>query len=81
MALLYRKEGNLDLAEEFYMKGLKYSPHNFEFFFNLGLLYLEEGKLDSAEEHFEKSLELNPNNPAAIRIWQLFMIVKAIQKQ
>jgi lipopolysaccharide biosynthesis regulator YciM len=58
LALVYKKAGFLDRAEDSLLKGIREFPAEGIFYYELGLLYRDAGKLEEAVEFFEKASQL-----------------------
>ena len=57
----YQKIGDLKLAKETFLKGLKREPSNISIMNNLGNTLKNLGELDSAENLFKKIIKSDPN--------------------
>jgi tetratricopeptide (TPR) repeat protein len=60
LGVKYGKEGNLQAAEEEFVKAIQINPKIAEYYYNLGVVYIKTGRVDLAKENFEKALELKP---------------------
>jgi len=78
LAELYKRQGNLESAEEIYKKIIELNPKSNEAYAKLGMLYEAENKLFLAEEALKKAIELNPNSDAAICV--LAIVYKRCKK-
>jgi len=62
IAIMYFNEPqNLDLAEEYLLKGLKIDPNDHLFNYNLGRLYNFRNEYEKAIEFFKKCIDLKPD--------------------
>ena len=66
LGLAYKEKGNLDLAEEILLKGLKINSSEVNILCNLGLINKTLNKIEEAEEYFKKSLKIFPNHIPSI---------------
>ncbi len=78
LAELYKRQGNLERAEEIYKKIIELNPKSNEAYARLGMLYEAENKLFLAEEALKKAIELNPSNEGAICV--LAIVYKRCKK-
>jgi len=60
----YLKKGNLEKAEEMFIKSLEINPNNWETYQYLGFIYARINDINGAEKMFMKSLEINERNDA-----------------
>lgn len=58
----HRDGGELELAQEYFLRVISQSPKNWEALSNLGDVYGKMGQLDEAERYFQRALELNPGD-------------------
>jgi len=59
--MAYADKGNLEKAEEHYLKAIEMDDSYAQTHYNLARLYLQTNKEKQAIFHLEKSLEINPN--------------------
>ncbi len=78
LAELYKRQGDLERAEEIYKKIIELNPKSNEAYARLGMLYETENKFFLAEEALKKAIELNPNSEGAICV--LAIVYKRCEK-
>jgi tetratricopeptide (TPR) repeat protein len=57
----YQKAGDLQEAENIYVKMLHEQPHNADIYFNLGFIYTTKCQFDSAILNYQQALHFNPH--------------------
>ncbi len=66
LALSYKQQGKLFLAEKILIEALKVNSNNEIVFSNLGTIYRGLIEFDKSEECFQKALRINPNSRSAL---------------
>lgn len=60
----YKKEGDIEVAIEYYTKSIRTDPTYYQSYKELGLIYEKEYKeYDKAKDNYERSIALNPDDP------------------
>ncbi len=54
-------EGETEEAKRLFKRAIKLTPHDPNYYYNLGLCYHEEQNYEKAKEYFKKALEIRPN--------------------
>ena len=67
MAKIDYEKGFTKIAIQKFKKAIKYNPHSYRSYFNLGIIYFKEfdDSLNLAKEYFYKSIKLDPNSGEA----------------
>lgn len=55
------QEGNIEAAEEAYLKAVEQKTDFHQAHFNLGLIYLDQNMIEKAEAQIQKAVDLEPN--------------------
>lgn len=63
IAVSFRRLGQLDSAEHYYLKSMEMFPEGGFAVGNLGVVYLMQEKYEQAVECYEKQISLNPSDP------------------
>ncbi len=72
LAILLKRNGNINGAIEEYNKALRISPNYPSPYYNLGILYQDQGQSDQAAYYFNKALKADPNfEPARKKLTEL----------
>ena len=66
LGLAYKEKGELDLAEETLLKGLKINPKEVNILCNLGLISKAKQKTKEAAEYYKRSLKIFPDHIPSI---------------
>jgi len=66
LALVLHKLGELDEAEDAFMRAMKLEPDNPNIHSNLGTLYAQNGEFEDAKKQFRLALEKQPGHPDAL---------------
>jgi protein O-mannosyl-transferase len=71
--LTQMKKGDYARAEEYFLKGLEFTPNYSYLHVNLGILKNSQGEKQKAEEYFKKALNFNPTNPNSYYYYAYFL--------
>jgi len=74
LGFINRYFGNLDKAEEAYLKAYKYTPNNIINIFNLAVFYQSQNNIEEAKKFYKKALCLDPDVPNLITYVKVFII-------
>ena len=74
LGFINRYFGNLDKAEEAYLKANKYKPNNIVNIFNLAVFYQAQNNITKAKKFYKKALRLDPDIPNLIPYVKAFII-------
>jgi len=74
LGFINRYFGNLDKAEEAYLKANKYKPDNIVNIFNLAVFYQAKNNIEEAKKFYKKALCLDPELPNFITYAKYFII-------
>ena len=66
LGLAHKERGELNLAEEILLKGLRINTKEINILCNLGLINKTKKKYKEAENYFQKSLKIFPNHIPSI---------------
>jgi arylsulfatase A-like enzyme/tetratricopeptide (TPR) repeat protein len=66
LALTYRRQGRLELAEQKYKEAIECSPRLDLPYVNLAQLYLSQGKEEEAIKYFRRAVRANPSSYVAL---------------
>lgn len=59
LAFIEWKDGNLELAREYFKKNINWNPNNYEAFYLYGLFLMEQNDPDEAEKNFKLAIRHN----------------------
>jgi tetratricopeptide (TPR) repeat protein len=71
LGLIYRRRGELELAEKHYKRALEEDPHLDAAYINLAQLYAQQGKKEESFAQFGKAVEVNRANPHPVALANL----------
>jgi tetratricopeptide (TPR) repeat protein len=65
LGLISKRRRDYNLAEKYYLKGLKIAPGSYELNLNLGNVYLAVNRMNKAESYYKTAVGIEPENGTA----------------
>ena len=80
LANTYLEIGNMEQAIYWYSQAIKYGPHLWQSYQNLGAIYYQLGELEKAGELFSQAVEINPGDESLRKNWEIIKNTKALKR-